>query len=399
MDNLIFDRSAPVAQNAADWNRLETWTTYLAAQLRGYGYAVSVTPLLIRGVDVTIEEKEIVTPLAFTGTEQEFIVPFDGVYTITAAGAAGAGGNAYSGTPSAGGKGAKLQARFALQKGDVLRVIVGGMGTCVNATSKDGTSGGGGGCTMVLREIDAITDSRYQFTKDTPFEVLLCAAGGGGGNDSSYKGSAVNGADGEASTFKSPANFTAASTTTGTAATSAVMGIQQYIANNAVGAAYTRNNGKSQGGYGCGGAADDNPTYGGGWCAGSANYAANSWSLDETAIGTDGDNAGDGYVQLIGFGEVRTETPFERDYWTREDLPTRGEVDRIRRNVDALQAGFYSLPDWREIVYDNTMHYTQANALEWDLQRLYDWLRAMVSNFQMRQANTIFMQAGGILNA
>lgn len=85
--------------------------------------------------------------------------------------------------------------------------------------------------------------------------------------------------------------------------------------------------------------------------------------------------------------------------WTRTDYPTRTEVDRIRRNVDALQNGFYSLPDWREIVYNNTLGYEQANALEWDLQRLYDWLRAMVGSFQMRQANTIFMQAGGILNA
>ena len=85
--------------------------------------------------------------------------------------------------------------------------------------------------------------------------------------------------------------------------------------------------------------------------------------------------------------------------WTRTDYPTRAEVDRIRRNVDALQAGFYSLPDWREIVYDNTLGYEQANAMEWDLQRLYDWLSAMASSFQMRQAGTIFMQAGGILNA
>ncbi len=101
-------------------------------------------------------------------------------------------------------------------------------------------------------------------------------------------------------------------------------------------------------------------------------------------------------AQLRSYGysvTVQTRT------WTRTDRPTRSEVDRIRRNVDALQAGFYSLPDWREIVYDNTLGYDQANALEWDLQRLYDWLRAMVSSFQMRQANTIFMQAGGILNA
>lgn len=101
-------------------------------------------------------------------------------------------------------------------------------------------------------------------------------------------------------------------------------------------------------------------------------------------------------TQLRSYGysvTVQTRT------WTREDYPTRSEVDRIRRNVDALQAGFYSLPDWREIVYNNTLGYEQANALEWDLQRLYDWLGAMVNSFQTRQANTIFMQAGGILNA
>lgn len=67
--------------------------------------------------------------------------------------------------------------------------------------------------------------------------------------------------------------------------------------------------------------------------------------------------------------------------WTRTDYHTRTEVDRIRRNVDALQAGFYSLPDWREIVYNNTLHYDQANALEWDLQAIYTWLQRMVASF------------------
>lgn len=83
-------------------------------------------------------------------------------------------------------------------------------------------------------------------------------------------------------------------------------------------------------------------------------------------------------AQLRSYGysvTVQTRT------WTRTDYPTRTEVDRIRRNVDALQAGFYSLPDWREIVYNNTMHYTQANALEWDLHTIYVWLGRMVAAF------------------
>lgn len=67
--------------------------------------------------------------------------------------------------------------------------------------------------------------------------------------------------------------------------------------------------------------------------------------------------------------------------WLMSDFPTRTEVDRIRRNVDALQNGFYSLPDWREIVYNNTLGYEQANALEWDLQAIYTWLQRMVASF------------------
>lgn len=67
--------------------------------------------------------------------------------------------------------------------------------------------------------------------------------------------------------------------------------------------------------------------------------------------------------------------------WTRADYPTRGEIDRIRRNVDALQQGFYSLPDWREIVYNNTLDFGQCNALEWDLQSIYTWLQRMTSAF------------------
>lgn len=79
-----------------------------------------------------------------------------------------------------------------------------------------------------------------------------------------------------------------------------------------------------------------------------------------------------GYLAVV---DVREET------WQMSDIPTRGDIDRIRRNVDALQNGFYSLPDWREIVYNNTMDYVQANALEWDLQTLYDWLQRMCAAF------------------
>lgn len=101
-------------------------------------------------------------------------------------------------------------------------------------------------------------------------------------------------------------------------------------------------------------------------------------------------------AQLRAYGYSVT---VETRTWTRADYPTRTEVDRIRRNVDALQQGFYSLPDWREIVYNNTLDFGQANALEWDLQRLYDWLAAMVEAFRWRHAATFFMESGGVFNA
>lgn len=70
-----------------------------------------------------------------------------------------------------------------------------------------------------------------------------------------------------------------------------------------------------------------------------------------------------------------------RQEWGREDFPTRDEIDRIRTNIDALQTGFYSLPDWRGIVYNNTLDFNQCNAFEWDLHAIDVWLGRMVAAF------------------
>lgn len=104
------------------------------------------------------------------------------------------------------------------------------------------------------------------------------------------------------------------------------------------------------------------------------------------------------YDVLLQYGYTATITS-NPDEWVESDIPYRSEIDRIRANVDALQTGFASLPDWQEIVYNNTMTFGQANVLEWDLQRLYDWLQSMVEGFLLRQANTLFMIAGGVFNA
>lgn len=92
-------------------------------------------------------------------------------------------------------------------------------------------------------------------------------------------------------------------------------------------------------------------------------------------------------------------TFLRRTAWTKADFPTRSDIGRIRRNVEALQNCFFALPDWREIVYNGTMNFDQANVLEWDLGRIEIWLQELVKAANIRQANTLFMQAGGVFNA
>lgn len=67
--------------------------------------------------------------------------------------------------------------------------------------------------------------------------------------------------------------------------------------------------------------------------------------------------------------------------WTRTDTPNTAEINRIRANINALQDGFYSLPDWREIVVNNTLDFEQANALEWNLHAIGVWVERMVGAF------------------
>lgn len=246
---------------------------------------------------------------SFTGNLQTFTAPADGVYSFEMAGASGSQGNNYNTSWSdTGGKGAKIVATFTLKKGDVVDLIIGGQGTCTNATANDGTSGGGGGGSFAFKRISSITDTRYQFTKGTTnYETLLAVAGGSGSEDAGYrintnKRDPIIGYDGQAASYKSPNNFTAYSTTTNAGTTSSsitnVMGISQFISYDAKGSFYTRNSGRAQGGYGGGGSTDDNCTYGGGWCKGTNTYQTNSWSLDTSATGTDGANTGNGYAKI-----------------------------------------------------------------------------------------------------
>ena len=251
----------------------------------------------------TIETTSNTETFTYTGEIEAYTIPETGLYEIEVAGAEGTTGNRYSytGTTPVAGKGAKLKSKFNLNKGDVITLVVGGQGSVTQATAKDGTSGAGGGGTFVFKTISSITSSSYQFTKNsTNYEVLMVAAGGGGTGDSSMKGSAYNGYDGIGDTWYSPSNLTAYSTTTTNGSTSSsltsVLGISQFISYDSVGAYYTRNSGVCEGGFGGGGCADDNQSYGGGWTGSS--YQARSFSSGTSTTGETGAQTGNGYAKV-----------------------------------------------------------------------------------------------------
>lgn len=85
--------------------------------------------------------------------------------------------------------------------------------------------------------------------------------------------------------------------------------------------------------------------------------------------------------------------------WARGDELSLSDVTRMRRNIDALQTAFYSIPDWREITYTSSLGFEQVNTLEWDLQTINRYLEATIEAMKIRQANTLFMISGGVFNA
>ncbi len=107
--------------------------------------------------DATYAGTTLDTMVAVSGGIQTVMIPSDGRYSITVAGAAG-----YSAT-SNGGYGAEVYGEIDLLENDVLQILVGQIGT-------GGSYGGGGGGTFVV---------------DNAGNPLL-VAGGGGGQDTRY---------------------------------------------------------------------------------------------------------------------------------------------------------------------------------------------------------------------
>lgn len=91
--------------------------------------------------------------------------------------------------------------------------------------------------------------------------------------------------------------------------------------------------------------------------------------------------------------------------WSIGEYPTPTQLERIRSNINALQDGWFAVPEWRELMAAHrpdgreTINAEQVNAQEWDLQQMHDYLQAMVMVFELKQAGSPFMIAGGLYNA
>lgn len=91
--------------------------------------------------------------------------------------------------------------------------------------------------------------------------------------------------------------------------------------------------------------------------------------------------------------------------WSIGEYPTPTQLERIRSNINALQDVWFAVPEWRELMAAHrpdgreTINAEQVNAQEWDLQQMHDYLQAMVMVFELKQAGSPFMIAGGLYNA
>lgn len=82
------------------------------------------------------------------------------------------------------------------------------------------------------------------------------------------------------------------------------------------------------------------------------------------------------WLQQQGYGT--RQLTYKTD-WTKEDIPLWSDIQRVRQNVDYLQECFFAIPEWREILYNNTVDSGQMNAFEWDLHLIDLWLSRAVS--------------------
>ena len=129
---------------------------------------------------------------------QYWTVPSSGTYTIEVWGANGGDGHASNSTVPIGGRGARMKGDFTLTEEEILKILVGQMGTQTNSNTWN-YGGGGGGGTFVAKSDN----------------TALIVAGGGGGAAIANNGNI----DGTTSTTGLSGGYTGGSGTAGSGGT------------------------------------------------------------------------------------------------------------------------------------------------------------------------------------
>jgi hypothetical protein len=117
----------------------------------------------------------LATTFNYTGGLQSWTVPETATYDVVAIGAAGGFAQFTFETNSDPGQGAQVEAQLALTQGQVLNILVGGVGHDGTLAIAEYGAGGGGGATFVA-------------DPNNPFPYLVAGGGGGGGAKSNHTG-------------------------------------------------------------------------------------------------------------------------------------------------------------------------------------------------------------------
>lgn len=84
--------------------------------------------------------------------------------------------------------------------------------------------------------------------------------------------------------------------------------------------------------------------------------------------------------------------------WTENDIPTPAQMQQYIADIHTLRDRLPCIaPDAPDTA--SKLTFQQANAIEEILHNLEQVLLAMIEHFKLRQANTVFMIAGGVFNA
>ena len=228
---------------------------------------------------------------------QVWTVPYTGIYKIIAKGAAGGHEN----TTNIG-KGANIEARFPLIKGDKYMILIGQQGTVGNGNNDTGSNsgwragGGGGGSFMVKGD---------NYGGKTLSDVLIVAGGGGGRNSN------TGGEDGQQSNSSSTGGGTRTGTTNGSGGGGGLLGNGANSSGSTSGddgghsfvnggkGGISHSHGITVGGFGGGGSGGGNPGGGGG--------GINGGNTQDHTIG--GDQPGGGGGSHVNLDIAITDTP------------------------------------------------------------------------------------------